>query len=155
MILASSRPQPSWRVLPKYCLVVSGTAFLLHFVWEWLQCPLFFVHRQSPPTLRAMLVATLGDMFLTWIAQLVMALVTRRWFWALRPWSRAETLSLISCGVVLGVGTEYWALATGRWAYTEMNPLVPGTGISALPVAQLVVLFPLTFWLTRRVLRRH
>jgi hypothetical protein len=147
------RPQPNRAILAKYCIIVTGAAFLLHFAWEWLQCPLFFVHRQSPPTLLSMLVATAGDTVLTWIAQLAMALLWRRWFWALRPWSRYQTLSLVGCGVVLGVATEYWALATRRWAYTDLNPLIPGTGLSVLPVAQLAVLFPLTFWLTRRTLR--
>lgn len=148
-----NRLEPSRTLLARYGLVVTTAAFLLHFAWEWLQCPLFFVHQQSPPTLLAMLVATLGDTALTWVAQLVMAFLSRRWLWALRPWSRSQTLSLVGIGVALGLVTEYWALATERWRYTEMNPLIPGTSISVLPVAQLAVLFPTTFLLTRRAIR--
>lgn len=37
--------------------------------------------------------------------------------------------------------------------YTAINPLVPGTSVSLLPVAQLLFLFPLTFWLSRKLFR--
>ena len=41
-----------------------------------------------------------------------------------------------------------------RWSYTADNPRIPGTEVSVLPVAQLLILFPLSFWLTACKLSR-
>ena len=60
---------------------------------------------------------------------------------------------LLGVALALSASVESWALATSRWAYTNINPRVPGTPISVLPVAQLLLLFPLTFWLSRKVIR--
>ncbi len=44
---------------------------------------------------------------------------------------------------------ELLALAKDWWHYAERTPLLPFTSVSAIPVAQLMVLFPLNFGLAR------
>jgi len=73
--------------------------------------------------------------------------------WLLGPWHWRQWVVLLGAALALSVFVESWALATSRWAYTAINPLVPGTPISVLPVAQLLLLFPLTFWLSRKLIR--
>ena len=44
----------------KHAAILSVVAFLLHFAWENVQCPLFFVHGTYEATWRGMTTATLG-----------------------------------------------------------------------------------------------
>lgn len=135
-----------------HALFVTGIAFGLNFLWETIQCPLFFIHLNGKTTPSAMIIASLGDVAMTWIAHGVVATVSRRWLWVLGQWRWQQWALLLGTALALSFLVEGWALATARWAYTDINPRIPGTSISALPVAQLVFLFPLTFGLTRMLL---
>jgi len=132
---------------------VTGSAFVLNYVWENLQCPWFFIHRGGNTGQIAMVFATLGDVAMTWVAQGLVAIVSRRWLWLLAPWHWRQWAVLLGTALALSVFVESWALATSLWAYTAINPRVPGTPISVLPVAQLLLLFPLTFGLSRKLIR--
>jgi len=141
------------RALAIHACAVTGSAFVLNYLWENIQCPWFFIHRGGNGGQIAMIVATLGDVVLTWMAQGLVAAVSGRWLWLLGAWRWRQWVTLLGTALALSVLVETWALATSRWAYTNINPRVPGTPISVLPVAQLLLLFPLTFWLSRKVIR--
>jgi len=149
----SPEPQHNRRALVIHTCAITGSAFVLNYLWENIQCPLFFIHRGGNAGQFAMVIATLGDVALTWMAQGLVAAVSGRWLWLLGPWRWPQWVALLGSALALSVLVESWALATSRWAYTDINPLVPGTSISVLPVAQLLLLFPLTFWLSRRLIR--
>jgi hypothetical protein len=128
----------------RYALSLTATAFVAHYVWERLHCPLFVHPPGDTPMSLAMIQATLGDVGLTWMAQLTMAAVTGRWMWP-RGAGRRTWGALLALSVGMALAIEWYALATGRWSYTPANPLIPGLGVSLLPVAQLAILFPLSF----------
>jgi hypothetical protein len=138
-----------------YFLALLPIAFLLHLGWEYAQCQPFFTHGQSPPTAAAMLMAAAGDLVLTAMAYAGVAAATRRWDWALQRWSRPVWVSLLVLATALSVAVEMYALATGRWAYTTLAPIVPIIGVSLIPVLQLVLLLPLSFALARAVTLRR
>ena len=144
---------PDKRAIVFHACAVTGSAFVLNYLWENLQCPWFFVHRGGNPGQLAMVIATLGDVALTWLAQGMVAAVSRRWLWLLEPWHWQQWATLLGAALALSVLVESWALSTSRWAYTAINPLLPGTQVSVLPVAQLLFLFPLAFWLSRKLYR--
>ncbi|MDD3762936.1 MAG: hypothetical protein VYC42_16630 [Pseudomonadota bacterium] len=129
--------------------VLALASFTLHFVWEYLQCAEFFVHQREPATLGAMLRATLGDLVLTVLAWAGTALATWDRRWALRRWTPRAWLALVVLAIALSVTIELHALAMGWWFYTDRTPLLPLTPVSALPVLQLLLLFPLSFGLAR------
>lgn len=101
----------------------------------------------------AAMVETLGDVVMTWFVYCVIAIFSGRWLWLLGHWRGPQWALLLGSALGLSFLVEHWALATGRWAYTYINPRIPGTVISAVPVAQLVLLFPLTCGLVRVLLR--
>jgi hypothetical protein len=148
----SSASHDNTRSIVLHVFFVTGIAFGLNYLWETMQCPRF-IHFDGKATPAVMVIATLGDVVLTWFAQVVVATVSRRWLWLLGRWRWSQWTLLLAVALVLSFLLEYWALSTARWAYTDINPRIPGTAISALPVAQLVLLFPLTFGLTRLLLR--
>ena len=137
-----------------FLLVLALISFPLHWAWEWVQCQPYFVHGATAATPLSMLMATLGDVVLTLLAYCGVAAIHGA-AWPLRPWSAGVWLALMSLALLLSLGVEAYALHSGRWAYTGIAPRLPGTSISALPVAQLLILFPLSFilarWLARRV----
>jgi hypothetical protein len=100
-----------------------------------------------------MVLATLGDVAMTWIAQGLVAVVSKRWLWVLGPWRFRQWAMLLVAALALSFLVESWAMATSRWTYTVINPRVPGMSISVLPVAQMLLLFPLTFGLSRKIVR--
>jgi|CXWL01.1.fsa_nt_gi hypothetical protein len=136
------------RVDARFVALLSTIAFALHFGWENAQCIAFFVHASTAPTQVDMVRATLGDVAMTWLAYGAVSLATRQWNWPFGRWAWKEWGSLVSTALVMSVAVERLAIASGRWSYTANNPLVPGTEVSILPVAQLLLLFPLAFWLT-------
>ncbi len=142
------------RVNARFVAVLSITAFALHFAWENAQCIAFFVHASKAPTQVDMVRATLGDLAMTWLAYVTVALATRHWNWPFRRWAWMEWGTLVGSALIVSVAVERLAIASGRWSYTANNPLIPGTGVSVLPVAQLLLLLPLSFWLTAFIVRR-
>lgn len=141
------------RAIVLHALSVTGSAFVLHYLWENMQCPRFFIHPGGNAGHSAMVLATLGDVAMTWIVQGLVATVSKRWLWLLGPWRFQQWALLLVAALVLSFLVESWALATSRWAYAVINPRVPGISISALPVAQMLLLFPLTFGLSRKIVQ--
>ena len=140
------------KVYATYTLVVSVLAFVLHYAWEFIQCSLF-IHLNSPATPDGMILPALGDVALTWVAYLAVAAVSGRWLWPRQRWSAGIWATLILTALILSVSFEVFALSTDRWAYTDVQPIIPGTMIGLTPVLQLLLLFPLTFALAGRLLR--
>lgn len=133
----------------RYAVALTVIAFVLHYAWEHLQCPLF-VHRKDDGAMwLAMVLATVGDVVITWIVQVAVAAFSRRWLWPRGAGLTAWGL-LFLMAVVIAVFIEEYALATGRWGYAVTNPQIPGLGVSLLPVAQLLVLLPTSFLVADR-----
>lgn len=137
-----------------WLIVISVTAFGLHFVWESVQCIPLFVHgvEFEGGFLETMAWASAGDVVLAWIAYLITAVAVRDTRWPARRWCWNDWLALELAAVGLSVGFELYALQTDRWAYTEINPTLPGIDVSIVPILQLVILFPLTFRVARYML---
>jgi hypothetical protein len=127
-------------------------SFLLHFVWEFLQVPLF----ADMPTMEhweAVVFcarAALGDVLIALFAFWVVALIRADRRWIVAP-GRVAILGFIVVGVAITVALEWHATAIlDRWQYGDLMPTVPilGTGVS--PLMQWVLLPPLVVWIVRR-----
>lgn len=138
-----------------HAVVLSGLAFVFHFVWENVQCPLFFEHGSYDASLWGMTVATLGDVVLTWIIYAVAALVSREWRWTSDPWSWVQIVALVVTALALGIAVEVHALHTGRWFYKDITPVLPFLGVSIIPLLQLLILSPIVFALAERLTGRR
>jgi hypothetical protein len=69
------------RTIVVHALSVTGSAFVLHYLWENMQCPLFFIHTGGHGGQPPMIIATLAGVAMTWIAQGLVAAVSKRWLW--------------------------------------------------------------------------
>jgi len=135
----------------RHAVILSILTFGVHFVWESVQCPIFFVHGSYDATWRGMVRATLGDVALTWMIYTAVALVPGAWRWDRRPWRGRAVVTMQIAAVVLAVFVEMRGLREGRWAYTPITPVLPVLGVSLVPVVQLMVLTPLVVWVAERI----
>ena len=142
------------RDLVLHALALTVVAFLLHFTWENIQCPLFFKHGSYDASFGSMALASLGDVGITWALYATVAGVSWRWRWSPQDWSWRQWLTLIGLAIAIAWAIEAHALANHRWSYKALTPLFPGTNVSVIPVLQLLVLTPLAFWLADRLVRR-
>lgn len=133
-----------------FIAIFSAVAFLLHFIWEYFQCIPFFIHGELPPTMWSMLLATLGDVTLTWFAFFIVVFIARDFSWWAKKWSWRVKLILMGLAVIFSAGIEVMALKSGRWFYTDFNPVIFGT-ISVIPILQLLLLFPITFYISKKI----
>jgi hypothetical protein len=131
-----------------------GTVFLisvaLNFLWEMAQAPLYAPMGTSWQATWRCFRASLGDGVLVLLVWMAGAMMFRSSAWFVHS-SKARLTFASGVGLGLAVVVEVWGLQTQRWSYDSRMPLVPGTAIGLVPLAQMAALVPLTFVLTRRV----
>jgi hypothetical protein len=123
-------------------------AFALNWVWENAQAPLFRGYAGFARDVGMCTRAALGDVLMVAAVWTAVAAAWRDPAWHRRA-SIGHLLAAAGAGFVLAVGFEYWALATGRWAYDGM-PLLPATHIGLTPTLQMAVIPPIVFALLPR-----
>jgi hypothetical protein len=128
-------------------------AFMLNFVWEFLQAPLFSSMRGMDHIsgIYTCLLATLGDVGIALGAFWIVAFVTTGRTWIGKPSIRAVALFLM-LGLVATVALEYLHTEiTLRWRYADIMPRLPFLGTGIAPLLQWIVV-PLTgLWFLRRL----
>ena len=118
----------------KPILGLATIAFLVNFLWEMLQAPLYTCYAEFLSCVWLCFRASLGDVIL------VLTL------YGLFLWRHSRPLVVLA-GILLALGIEWHALATDRWAYTENMPLIPILNVGLTPILQMAILPLLTFYL--------
>lgn len=126
-------------------------AFLLNFVWEFLQAPFFESLAQKPhwEAVKLCTLATIGDAAIMLVAFWCVAAAARTRWWILSPNWR-QLAGFVGLGMAITTALELAARATGRWDYSALMPVIPLLGVGLLPLLQWLVLPPLTAWFVRR-----
>lgn len=130
-------------------------AFLVNFVWEMLQMPLFdFPSQASLAQINlACVKASIGDALMVVVAFWIVAALQRDRAWIFHPSMRSLVLFLIP-GIIMTIAYE--AIAIGplhRWAYAEAMPTLPGPGTGIVPLAQWLILPLVIVYIVKRRLR--
>lgn len=136
------------RPLSLFFVTLSLAAFGLNWLWEMFQMPAYaeMAGRSWQDTVPACTLAALGDVAITLLTYLVGALAAgdARWGRA-RRWHVYAAAALL--GGLCGVAVEWRALATGRWSYTGLMPVVSLLEVGLWPLLQLALLVPVCLWL--------
>ena len=140
----------------KYFLVVIATALLLHGIWEYWQCGIFYTMGgiSSFEHTWLMASATSGDVGIAIGLFLILIFVNKDLEWVTGEWERKDYVIMILYSLFVSFYFEVNALYEGRWGYSENMPLFPTTNIGLLPVVQLLILLPLGFYLSKIILKR-
>jgi hypothetical protein len=133
-----------WSFFAALCLA----AFGLNWPWEMAEMPGYAEMGGRPwgETVLRCTVATLGDVAMTFAVYGIGALAAGRLRWGIAArWNVYATATLL--GGACAVAVEYYALASGRWSYTDRMPIVPLLGVGLWPLLQLALLVPLAIFL--------
>lgn len=135
------------RILQQH-LRVYVVAVPLNFAWEMMQGGLYEpMGTFWQATLRCFL-ASLVDGAVVLLIAMAGVVVFRSSDWFVRG-RRDRYAFAAAAGLAAAIALERWGLASGRWAYNESMPVLPGTELGAVPLAQLLLLTPLTFYLSK------
>ena len=129
-------------------LVLISVAGLLHFVWESLHLQLYSNYEALGSGWTLILFATFGDMMYTLLIVLLIALVHGRLEWIQQP-KRNDFMAIAFLGGLVACMVEYKALALHRWGYAAAMPIVPFLGVGLSPLLQMMLLTPLSVYVSR------
>ena len=125
-------------------LLLFALATTVNYPWELAQTPAY-AGVAFPAAIWHCFVASLGDGLLVLLIFAAVASVFGTVDWYLRP-SAQSYLVMAAAGLAVGFAVEWWGLHLARrWQYSELMPIIPGTGIGAAPVLQMLLLPPVVF----------
>jgi hypothetical protein len=126
-------------------------AFGLNWVWEVTHA-VAFVESQGTFTFRLWHCLPMAATDAVWTAGL-WAVTGGMWPSAPR-WSTPRLAALAGVGALTAIALEHVALATGRWTYNSLMPVIPLLDAGLWPILQMSVLPPVAVWLADRPSRR-
>jgi hypothetical protein len=137
--------------LLKTTTVIFLTGFLLHFFWEYSQM-IFYACFTCPIDSFQWVIfrATIADAFYMVFFYIVGISLHKKKDWLSHlAWSDLKWLS--PAGITTGVIIEYHAIFVAfKWSYSELMPSIGGIGL--IPILQMIILPPLTFWVSKKFL---
>ena len=132
----------SRRLWPFFTTLVLS-AFGLNWLWEMTQMSAYNEMAGSTWSEAAVpcALASLGDVAMTLAIYGIGALAAGRLGWGMEGrWNVYAASALL--GGVLAAAFEWYSLASGRWSYGGLMPVVPVLGVGLWPLLQLVLLVP-------------
>lgn len=134
-------------------VVLFSVSVGLNYLWELAQSPLYTGMPAYPSLWWRCFLAGVGDGAMIAIIQTVGWLCTGRAHWFAKP-GKKEYALMLGAGFILALVTEMIAVhVLRRWSYSPTMPLVPALDVGLVPLAQMLVLPPIAFWLTARALQ--
>lgn len=128
--------------------------FLLNFVWEFWQVPLYGEIPDRPhwEATKTCTFATFGDVVIVLVAFWSAAVIDRSRHWVASPTKKTiATFLLVGVGITLVA--EYIATeALNLWSYGELMPIIPVLGIGVSPIFQWILVPSALIPLSRRML---
>lgn len=128
-----------------YLLVV---AFVLNFLWELLQYPLYKQPGENADHIIFCGLASIADAIMVLLIYLGLAVIYNNIFW-IKNLNFRRAITVILLGGIGAVLAEMRHLAAGSWAYNDSMPVIPYTNTGLVPVLQFMVL-PLVIFLLSR-----
>jgi hypothetical protein len=121
-------------------LTLCGIAVGINFIWEMAQMPLYQdMPFDDPFSWWLCFRASIGDGVIVLAIWAIGAALYRRFAW-FRPLRIGNIAVLLLSGAAIAVGIEVHAISTGRWAYSELMPMLPVVDVGLSPVVQLLLL---------------
>ena len=148
----TERTNWSQRILFVALLFVS--AFIFNLIWEYLHYPLYICTWER---VSCSLVAGFYDALITLGIYAGGLLLFRAMFWFTPSRVfRNKVLSytyLFLSSFIIAYGIELRALLTDRWTYAASMPIIPLLNVGLSPIAQLLILVPLSLFVAKYVTR--
>ena len=132
----------------KVISLVAAIGFLINLFWEVEQAPLYEGFVSFSHNFFMCFIASIVDAVTILLIYAGFAAYYRDLSWLSRFRWREAALTM-AIGFLIALIYEKWAFAIDLWSYTSRMPIVPGTDVGLLPVLQMMLLPPLTFYLSK------
>tara|TARA_R110002167_G_scaffold56471_3_gene160242 strand:- start:6067 stop:6606 length:540 start_codon:yes stop_codon:yes gene_type:complete len=123
----------------RFVFAVAVTSFVLNFIWELAQGPLYEGFEYDWQHISFCALASIADMLMVLILFFGFALVYRNIYWIM-DLDNEKIVPLILIGSVGAIIGEIWHITHGDWSYAEAMPLVPLVEIGLSPLLQFALL---------------
>ncbi|AGB42031.1 hypothetical protein Halha_2148 [Halobacteroides halobius DSM 5150] len=137
-------------------VVVAVVSLILHGIWEFIQCGIFYtMEEQSVLEYYALMISAIsGDVGISVGLYLILVFTSNDLNWLMKQRNRKDYVISILYALFVSFYFEIHALYYNRWGYSVQMPLFPGTNIGLVPVMQLLVLLPLSFMISRYIIKK-
>ena len=136
-------------------LYFAAFAFVLNFIWEMLQMPLYTGVMQKPysESVVICLLATAGDVAIMLGAFWLLALLAHSRHWVSGSDSK-QVVQFTAIAFVIGIAAEEVAIKPlHSYSYNSRMPIVPVLGMGLVPLLQWILLPLAVFFLSKRQLK--
>lgn len=137
----------------KNTLLLAFISLCLHGTWEYYQCGIFFTMKTIKNHTYLMWSATLGDIMMTVILYFLLIFVNKDIDWFMTRWEFKDYIIILFYSLAFSLYFESNALYTNRWGYSKVMPLLYKTNIGLLPIIQLLILFPTSFFFSKIIVK--
>lgn len=132
--------------------VLFSVAFIFNLIWENIQKPLFVGQETFLKSGVTCYLAAFGDALIIVGIYFLIALIRRKYFWFFIR-TKQEIVLLVLFGFISAILFEKFAIATERWEYTALMPILPLFKVGLVPVLQMLVLPFLTLKITQIIIK--
>ncbi|MEO9885748.1 MAG: hypothetical protein ABJR05_16840 [Balneola sp.] len=123
----------------KQVIAISVYAFILNFIWEVSQGPLFSDYVYDFQHISFCALASVADLIMVLLLYFVFSVTLKDPFW-IRNFNLFKVLSLLFIGGAGAILGEWRHLSEGNWSYTESMPVLPIIEVGLTPLLQFIVL---------------
>ncbi|MEK7642603.1 MAG: hypothetical protein AAB392_02285 [Patescibacteria group bacterium] len=131
----------------KKIVYLIAISFVLHLIWENAHAPLYSVYESFIQHFVPCFIATFGDITVTLSVYGIVSLPKRNTVW-ITDLNIKDIFALAVISFFIAVWIEQYALFIDKWGYTSSMPLIPYFDVGLTPILQMVILLPLSVYLT-------
>ena len=113
--------------------------FILNLIWENLQMPLYTGYISYVIWGISCIKASLGDILIV-LAMFIPVVIFRNKFDWFKNYTKLDLIIFLCVGLLISIGFEKFALATNRWQYSSLMPIIPLVNVGLSPVLQMMLL---------------
>ncbi len=137
----------------RYFIVYTAiVAFIINFVWEVAQGPLYENFQYDFEHVSFCALASIADMLMVLVLLFLFGLIYKNVYWISRL-KFTRIIILILVGFLGAILAEWWHTWRGDWAYAESMPLIPWVEVGLTPVLQFTLLPLIIFIESIRILK--
>lgn len=123
----------------RFVFAVAVTSFVLNFVWELVQGPLYEGFEYDLKHISFCALASIADMLMVFILLFAFGLIYKNVFW-IKSMDVNKVLLLMFVGFSGAILAEVLHTLRGDWSYAYTMPLLPVVDVGISPVIQFTIL---------------
>ncbi|MEG3657719.1 hypothetical protein V5097_09930 [Arenibacter palladensis] len=141
--------KPNYR---KSIITMSILAFILNFIWEFTQGPLYKGYKYDWEHISFCMLASIADMLMVLILLFSFGLIYKNVYW-IKSMDLNKVLLLVFVGFSGAILAEVFHTMRGDWSYTDAMPLLPVVEVGVSPVLQFMILPWLIYSISKHVVK--